>query len=459
MMPATAPAPARLNRGMRLIVLPVALIFLLASPAGAATIRMHDEVMSEGGRTYTYGVVTMTAAPGEINAVDVAAEPGAVVIADATAPLTGDARCTSTGANTVRCDGSGLDGITEVHVELGDGADRATALDPDRIPYLVIRGGEGDDALTGRWVSLHGGDGDDTLRGDSGAEVMHGDAGNDVLDGLGDGDYLHGGAGDDTIRGGDGHDNLLGGTTIDSGLAAGIDALDGGAGNDSLDDQDGIGRPAPGPDTLDGGAGEDSVHSYALRRAPVTIDLRSGRGSGEDGEGDTLTAIENAYGGAGDDTLIGDDGPNRLDGDRGRDVIRGGGGDDHLTSDVNPREDRPQTAAAEYGPDRVSAGDGNDVVETLAALQSEITCGSGRDGVGLTASGRARGPLISDTCERLGLGRLALDPFPRVITRDSLVFKVFSGKRPRRLALRMKRVRGGREFLIVHQRFAWRVRA
>ena len=443
---------------MRLL-LPILLILLFVPPAGAATVQMRDEVERDGGRNYTYGVITFTAAAGEGNAVDVAAEPGAVVISDTAAPLTGDARCTNVDAHTVRCDGSALDGIAEVRVDLGDGADRATANDPDRIPYLVIRGGAGDDALSGRWVTLEGGDGDDALRGDAGRETMHGDAGNDVLEGLGDSDYLHGGAGDDTIRGGDGHDHLLGGTTIDSGDSAGTDVLDGGAGHDTLDDQDGIGRPEPGPDTLIGGAGEDSVYSYALRRAPVTIALSRERASGERGEGDTLTGIENASGGAGDDTLIGDDGPNRLDGDRGRDVIRGGGGDDLLTSAVNPRENSPDAAAAKYGPDRISGGDGDDTVETLAALQSQISCGRGRDRITLTASGPERGPLISHTCERLSMSRVTVDPFPIVIAGRTLVFEVLSGKSPRRLRLRMTRVRGGREFRIAHRRFAWRVRA
>ena len=434
---------------------------MLASPASAATVQMRDEVEREGGRTYTYGVVTVAAADGEANAIDVAYEPAsrAVVVTDTAAPLTGDARCANLDAHTVRCDGSALEGITEVHVDLGDGADRATALDPDRIAHVVLRGGAGDDALTGRWATLEGGDGNDTLRGEEGAEVLHGDAGDDLLEGLGDGDYLHGGAGDDTLRGGEGHDNLLGGTTIDSAQPAGTDVLDGGAGHDTLDDQDGIGAPDPGPDTLTGGAGDDSVYSYTLRRAPVTIDLSGAMPSGERGENDALSEIENAGGGAGNDTLIGDDGPNRLDGDRGRDTIRGGGGDDHLVSAVNPREPDPDAAVSAYGPDRLYGDAGDDVVETLGALRSEIACGAGRDRVALQASGASRGPLIGRTCERLAMSRLTLDPIPVKVTSRTLVFRVLSGKGPRRLELRKRRMHGGREFRIAHRGFAWRVRA
>ena len=408
------------------------LMLAAAAPAApAATVQMRDEVEREGGTTYVYGVVSLTAAAGEVNRVSVDHRPGdrAVVISDPGAALTGDARCANVDAHTVLCDGRALSGITEVLAELGDMDDTATATGDDRLPYLAIRGGDGNDVLAGRWATLDGGDGNDALRGDAGAEVLHGGAGDDLLEGHDGGDYAHGGAGDDIIRGGEGHDVLLGGTTISGVEPAGTDRLEGGPGNDTLDDQDGLGRYAPGADVLVGGGGTDAVHSYVLRRAAVTVDLSRPGGHGEAGENDTIAGIENAAGGSGDDMLLGDDGPNRLDGDRGRDTLRGNGGNDVLVSEVNPRESRQNAMASAYGPDRVSGDAGDDVVETLATLESVIACGEGRDAVRLASASTdgarsSLGPLVSRTCERLRMGRVRIDPFPTAITRDAFVFEV-----------------------------------
>ena len=74
---------------------------------------------------------------------------------------------------------------------------------------------EGDD-------EIRGGNGDDVLTGDRDADWLHGGAGHD---------RLIGGPGDDVLWGGSGHDHLHGGD--------GADVLDGGPGNDSLIGGDG----------------------------------------------------------------------------------------------------------------------------------------------------------------------------------------------------------------------------
>ena len=114
-----------------------------------------------------------------------------------------------------------------------------------------------------------------------------------------------GSAFDDSISG-DGGDNLLSGM-------AGDDILDGGAGND----------------TLDGGLGVDTA-SFEAATQSVTVDLSAGTATGVETGSDTLTAIENVIGGAGDDLVTGNDQANRLDGGAGADTLSGGGGSDVL---------------------------------------------------------------------------------------------------------------------------------
>jgi Ca2+-binding RTX toxin-like protein len=120
---------------------------------------------------------------------------------------------------------------------------------------------------------LDGGDGQDTLFGDSwalsapfalgvvgGNDVIRGGAGNDLAVGQAGNDVLFGDAGNDTLLGADGNDRLRGGDGDDQlGGGAGHDVLLGESGNDALAGGDGrdllIG--GLGPDTLDGGTGDD----------------------------------------------------------------------------------------------------------------------------------------------------------------------------------------------------------
>ena len=125
-----------------------------------------------------------------------------------------------------------------------------------------------------------------------------------VLGGSG-GDTLTGDAFDNTLIGAGGNDTLLGN--------AGADLLRGGAGND----------------TVNGGAGRDTA-DFSDATGGVTVDLAVQGGAQTVGGGlgtDTLIGIENATGGAHNDSLSGDGGANRLLGG-GNDDIDGGAGDD-----------------------------------------------------------------------------------------------------------------------------------
>src|SRR5437867_96224 len=75
------------------------------------------------------------------------------------------------------------------------------------------------------------------------------------------------------------------------------------------------------------------------------------RASGARGESDRLRSIEDASGGEGNDVIVGDDGPNRIDiGTGGSDLLVGLGGNDRFVA-------TPSTT--------VLAGRGNDRIEAV----------------------------------------------------------------------------------------------
>ncbi|MCA3414239.1 MAG: calcium-binding protein, partial [Roseomonas sp.] len=130
-----------------------------------------------------------------------------------------------------------------------------------------------------------------------------------------------GSAGSDTlvdiqnVLAGAGNDSLLGDTLAN--------VLTGGGGGDTL-------QGAAGNDNLNGGEGLDWV-SYAelTGTQSVTVNLTTGRATGSAGS-DTLGGIENVLAGAGNDSLLGDGLANLLSGGGGNDSLTGGIGNDTL---------------------------------------------------------------------------------------------------------------------------------
>jgi VCBS repeat-containing protein len=113
-------------------------------------------------------------------------------------------------------------------------------------------------------------------------------------------DTLSGGAGNDSIKGGDGNDSLIAGL---------------------------------GNDFLNGSTGFDSVdYSYTTSNLNITLNS-SGWATVNIGvdDVDTLAAIENLTGGAGNDTFIGNSQANVLKGNGGDDVLNGWKGKDVLS--------------------------------------------------------------------------------------------------------------------------------
>ena len=171
---------------------------------------------------------------------------------------------------------------------------------------------------------------DDTLRGDSNDNILMGGVGNDSMDG---------GAGFNTISfatatgaevisllsktaiGSDGSDvfnNIQGviGTTSN-------DSITGDANNNVIDG--GMGR-----DTLDGGAGEDTL-SYVSATGFVNVNLKTGVNT----QTDVLSNFEDLLGSLYNDTLVGDDGSNVIDGGASNALLTGVAGNDSLDGGLN----------------------------------------------------------------------------------------------------------------------------
>ncbi|MEZ0306603.1 MAG: calcium-binding protein, partial [Ramlibacter sp.] len=154
---------------------------------------------------------------------------------------------------------------------------------------------------------------DDVMEGTSGEDVLLGLAGNDSLMGLGDVDLLYGGEGNDTLVAGDGDDTLRG--------EAGDDSLVGGTGTNAY-------WGGAGNDTISGGEGID-IAFYDEATGAVAVNLQTGVVAGADGN-DLLFNVDVVATGEYDDTIIGSDASEGLDGRGGSDSLAGGAGDDSL---------------------------------------------------------------------------------------------------------------------------------
>lgn len=151
---------------------------------------------------------------------------------------------------------------------------------------------------------------------------------------------IWGGSGHDSINGGQGDDELFG--------EDGSDTLGGFGGRNTI-----VG--GPGSDHLFGGYGI-SIADYSERTAPVTANFDWNESSGESGEGDTLSGVSGVITGDGDDTIVGDSGPNEIDSGGGNDTIDPGDGDDEVNS-----------------------GSGDDTITLYDGAEDEVVCGDDID--------------------------------------------------------------------------------
>jgi Ca2+-binding RTX toxin-like protein len=168
--------------------------------------------------------------------------------------------------------------------------------------------------------------------------------------------------------GGFGHDIIIGNDVANALKGGdGDDSLYGKAGNDLLDG-------GGGRDYFDGGEGVDMV-DYAFTAMATTVNLTTGQATwvAVPGYVETLVSIENARGGSGADTLIGNALANLLEGNAGNDVLSGADGDDTLRGG-----DGNDILDGGGGRDYFDGGNGIDMVDyafTAMATTVNLTTG------------------------------------------------------------------------------------
>lgn len=140
-------------------------------------------------------------------------------------------------------------------------------------------------------------------------------------------------------------------------------------GNDERNDFRGL----AGDDILDGRGHDRDRAEYVDDPTGVTVNLSTGTATDGWGGTDTLISIEQVRGSEFDDTLIGDDDRNGLEGEGGNDLIQGFGGDDNLEGDA--------------GNDMLDGGEGFDVVghfDDPNGVDLDLAAGTATDGWGDT---------------------------------------------------------------------------
>ena len=238
-----------------------------------------------------------------------------------------------------------------------------------------------------------GGDGADSLFGNSDGNFLVGNAGADTLDGSAGDDSLDGSAGGDSLIGGEGLDLLtyagatdamtidLAGHRVTSAAGndtlSGIEHVFGGEGADSIlgDAAANILAGGNGADTLAGSAGGDSliggegfdVADYDSASEAIILDLLSGTALSLQSGLDRLVSIEGAVGGQGADSFVGDAGDNILFGNAGDDTLNGILGADTLYGGTGN-----DLLAADGLSDVFDSGEGHDVVLMGGAQLADI---------------------------------------------------------------------------------------
>lgn len=184
-----------------------------------------------------------------------------------------------------------------------------------------------------------------TIVGDT---SITGTAGDDVIVGSPGDDYIDAGSGDDLVCAGDGGDAVVDG--------AGKDHVLLGAG----DDADYAHNVKDAHDVIEGGDGTDGVN-YRYRTANLKLRLDTTTADdGETGEYDKLLSIEDAFGGDGNDLIVGTDGDNALGGGDGNDTFNDLAGADRVYG--GPGNDRVTQGAEVDNGDILDGGAGTDLI-------------------------------------------------------------------------------------------------
>lgn len=294
-------------------------------------------------------VVTDDGAAADLILRNAVSDQGQFVTWTNNAPVAAAPPCVAQTETTGYCPGP----VEAVRVEASGGADYVTILPSDAPLPAVLRGGDGDDRLTGA-------SGDELLDGGPGADSLYANGGRDLVDG-GDGDDVLDaepfGADrkPDAYAGGGGHDRL---TDADGDFSPGYGTsvsvtLDGLANDGTPGEGDNVGADVEQLTLFAESVaflGTDGAQSVTVSGGRSTIDGRSGN--------DHLIAFD------GSDTLLGGEGDDHLEGGFGNDVLEGGPGRDTFLGDTSER------AVIAAGNDEIRARDGVD---------EQVDCGIGAD--------------------------------------------------------------------------------
>ncbi|MCB1490396.1 MAG: hypothetical protein KDJ77_01100, partial [Rhodobiaceae bacterium] len=149
-------------------------------------------------------------------------------------------------------------------------------------------------------------------------------------------------------------------------------ALSGNSGNDTF-----VG--GAGGDAIDGGTGNDTA-SYAGSAAGVNVQLQYNIAQGGDAAGDTLTSIERLTGSDHNDTLFGSPATNIIRGGGGNDHIKGLNGADNLYGDLGDDwlyvDSLDNIARGGGGTDRMIVVGSGGVTNTVGVNSIEIAIGN-----------------------------------------------------------------------------------
>ena len=342
-----------------LLLAAVAAAVLVPATAQASTVELAAD-----------GTVLVRAAAGELNNIHVKPEgTTGVRVKDFGATLNGRGSCLRVAPSEAVC----RTGVVDVDVALGDGNDLyigqhgfATVVSGEAGDDMYMHDGKA--GLTTTRTDFRGGAGLDRANYDvatAGVIITKDGVANDgrTLTGTSVIDR-------DNIRPdvealiGSKHNDSLNGSPNPAFPGKLVEHFDGNKGSDIMtggpaDDGFEMGSEAEGADIVRGGGGRDAV-SYARRTTGVTVSVGHGtRDDGAFGEGDDVSGVEqaeggkagdiisqipgstvglSAFGGAGDDVLIGASGPDLLMGSAGVDFMTSGAGAD--TTDRQRRRAR-----------------------------------------------------------------------------------------------------------------------
>jgi RTX calcium-binding nonapeptide repeat (4 copies) len=276
----------------------VGLLLATAPGASAGTItgRFHE------GDGTTYGQVRYHATAGVENRVTVTVREittgGTYIqLRDRAERVRAGEHCTQLDRHTARCPWT--ESEDAIAVLAGDRDDRVNVERScharGRCLYTVVRGGPGDDVITGGgW--FYGGGGRDIMRG---------------IDARYSWDRFHGGPGRDRMEG--------------RGAFRGEKPWEAGLQDQFYDDET---DAQAARDVVIGGRDARASIDYSVRKLSMEVDLHDARLAPE---GDIVSGVKSITTGAGNDVIVGTGGPNSLAGGPGRDRLYGRRGDDTLT--------------------------------------------------------------------------------------------------------------------------------